>query len=43
MAIVTSELLSNHQKKVSVLEWLGHTTAVRLTSLCLLTTMGAER
>lgn len=40
---LTSELLSNHQKKVNVLVWLGQTTAVRLASFPLTATMGAER
>lgn len=41
--LLTSELLSNHQKKVRVLVWLGQTTAVRLASFPLMVTMGAER
>lgn len=41
--ILTSELLSNHQKKVSVLLWLGHTTTVRLASFPWMATIGADR
>lgn len=41
--LLTSELLSNHQKKVNVLVWLGQTTAVRLASFPLMATIGAER
>lgn len=40
---LTSELFSNHQKKVRVLVWLGQTTAVRLAAFSLLATIGAER
>lgn len=41
--LLTSELLSNHQKKVNILVWLGQTTAVRLASFPLMATIGAER
>lgn len=41
--LLTSELLSNHQKKVRVLGWLGQTTAVRLVAFPLMATIGAER
>lgn len=40
---LTSELLSNHQKQVKVLAWLGQTTTVRLASFPWMATMGAER
>ena len=40
---LTSELLSNHQKKVNVLVWLGQTTTLRLASFPRTATIGAER
>lgn len=39
---ITSVLLSSHQKKVTVREWLGRTTAVMFTSLFFMTTKGAR-
>ena len=39
----TFVLLPNHQKYVRVPSWLGHTTALMLTSLFLMATKGTRR